>query len=242
MEIINYSHEANCSTSAILLPMELPDFKYEKELWQKGYEFVAGADEVGRGSFAGPVTAACVVFAANSNFQAPIFNEFSKEIIINDSKKLRPRQREKAAEWIKENALFWAIGAASVMEINKLGVGRATQTAFRRAIASCELEIDYLLVDAFWVPYLRGLSKKCQKPIKKGDCLSISIAAASIVAKVERDALMRKLSRKFKEYGWSRNKGYGTREHQEAIQKHGITKHHRKAFISSFFSPAQFDI
>jgi len=209
--------------------MELPDFKYEKKLWQEGYQFVAGADEVGRGSFAGPVVTAAVIF--DQRVVVP-----NHEITINDSKKLRPKQREKAVIWIKENALSWTIGASSVAEINRLGVGRATQIAFRRAIASCRLGIEYLLVDAFYVPYLKGLSKKRQKPIKKGDSLSISIAAASIIAKVERDSLMRRLSRQHKEYGWGKNKGYGTRQHREAIQKYGTTKHHRKTFVETFLN------
>ncbi|KKT33453.1 MAG: Ribonuclease HII [Candidatus Woesebacteria bacterium GW2011_GWB1_44_11b] len=219
--------------------MDLPDFNFEEKLWQRGFRFVAGADEVGRGSFAGPVVAAAVVFeptalALSSRAFGSQKGANRSLVQINDSKKLRPRQREKAAIWIKENAYSWAIGASSVAEINKLGVGKATQIAFRRAIAGCELDIEYLLIDAFYVPYLRGLNKRRQKPIVKGDSLSVSIAAASIIAKVERDGLMRKLSRQFKEYRWGKNKGYGTKEHREAIKKYGTTKHHRRAFTTKW--------
>ena len=112
----------------------MPDFSFEKALWKKNYKAVAGVDEVGRGSFAGPVVAGCVVFHS-------IFNE---ALVINDSKKLTSIQREKADKWIKENALCWGIGEASVTEINRLGIVKATEKAFRRAIANCTLSINYL--------------------------------------------------------------------------------------------------
>lgn len=217
--------------------MQLPDFKFERRLWEKGYRFVAGADEVGRGSFAGPVVAATVILDQNTATLP------GQGIIVNDSKKLSSKQREKAGSWIKESVLDWGIGQASVSEINRLGLSRATQRAFRRAVAACSLEINYLLVDAFFIPYLKGLNKNRQKPIKKGDSLSFSIAAASILAKVRRDKILSQLGKKqpFKKYGWERNKGYGTKEHREAILKHGITSHHRRKFTDSFFSRVQSD-
>jgi ribonuclease HII len=217
--------------------MKLPNFSLERKLWKSGYRIIAGVDEVGRGALAGSVIAGCVVFAANSNYQFPIFNQFLKKININDSKQLTPRQREKADKWIRQNALSWGIGEASVAAINRLGIVKATQIAFRHAIAKCK--VDFLLIDAFYIPYVKGLPRKnpaCagrQKAIIKGDTKSISIAAASIIAKVYRDKLMLNLNKqaKYKKYGWGRNKGYGTLEHRTAIKKYGVTKLHRKQFV-----------
>ncbi len=236
----------------------LPDFKYEKKLWKRRYGIVAGLDEVGRGSFAGPVVAAACAFApASSRGSSTLLGpELPKDsasavgtrqsrrdsmIIINDSKKLNPRQREIAANWIIKNSLTWGIGEASVGLINRIGIGKATATAFRKAISDANVrlktqdlkQIDYLLIDAFYVPYVRGLRRKNQKPIINGDEKSISIAAASIIAKVYRDKLMASLGQKpkYKKYNWEKNKGYGTLEHREAIKKYGITKLHRKVFV-----------
>lgn len=214
------------------------DFFFEKALWKKGFTHIAGVDEVGRGSFAGPVVAGCVVFMSQfpiSNFQIP------NGIKIDDSKKLTPRQRERAEVWIKENSIAWGIGEAPVSLINRIGMGKATKVAFRRAINSAKSKIqnsnaklDYLLIDAFYIPFVRGLRRKNQKAIIDGDEKSITIAAASIIAKVYRDALMRNLSHKYPRYGWGRNKGYGTKEHQMAIKKYGLTRYHRKKFVETF--------
>ncbi len=230
--------------------MKLPDFSLERRLWRKGFKAVAGVDEVGRGCFAGPVVAAAVAFAPIKNLKFKIKNY---GIRIDDSKKLRPKQREKAEKWIKENALSWGIGEASATLINRIGMARATNAAFRRAIINCKLSIDYLLIDAFYIPYVNGIqmprknarknhasrdSRARQKAITHGDEKSLSIAAASIIAKVYRDKIMLGLSKqsKYKKYGWGRNKGYGTREHQGAIRKHGLTRYHRKAFVETFLS------
>lgn len=206
---------------------QMPDFGFEKKLWKKGFSMIGGVDEVGRGCLAGPVFAGCVVFKNQ---------ELIRDIKINDSKKLKPHEREIANVWIKENCLSYGIGMATVSEINKQGIVKATEKAFRRAIMDCELKIEYLLIDAFYVPYVKGLSKINQKPIIKGDNISISIAAASITAKVERDKLMLRLSKNksYLGYGWGRNKGYGTREHQKAIKDFGLTKYHRTQFVRAF--------
>lgn len=213
--------------------MTLPDFSFEKKVWKKSYRVVAGIDEVGRGCFAGPVVAAAVVFAPNFKFE--ILN--SKQIRINDSKKLNFKQREKSSYWIRRNALAYGIGKANVGEINKFGIKKASEMAFRRAIKNCGKRIDYLLVDAFYIPYVKGLRRKNQTPIVKGDTKSVSIAAASIIAKVYRDKLMRAISEdpKYKKYRWQENKGYGTLRHRKAIMKYGITKLHRKKFVETFF-------
>lgn len=241
-----------------------PNFLYEKRLWRKGFKYVAGVDEVGRGCFAGPVVAGCVVFAPISNYslglspgrrQFPIISEKGEEIIIDDSKNMRPRKREKAAKWIKDNAKTWGTGEVSARVINRIGMTKATQMAFRRAVDNASHRLgkraDYLLIDHFFAPYVRGLPmarKKArrnrklsdgrarQKAIVNGDEKSISIAAASIIAKVYRDKEMAGLSRKprYKKYGWGRNKGYGTREHREVIIKFGMTRYHRRIFVETF--------
>lgn len=202
----------------------MPDFEIEKGIWRSGFRVVGGMDEVGRGSFAGPVVAGVVVFERS----------IKPPIKINDSKKLTAKQREEADRWIRDNALIVKLGQASVTQINKLGIKKATDVAFRRAVAG--LKLDYLLIDAFYVPYVRGLKMESQKAIIKGDSLSYSIAAASIVAKVYRDNLMINLSQEYSHYFWQENKGYGTKFHREAIKKYGPSKFHRKDFIKNCVS------
>ncbi len=201
----------------------LPTFKFEKEYWDKDLKVIAGIDEVGRGALAGPVVAGCVIFKQNQNI----------EILIHDSKILTQKQREIANVWIKENSLSWGIGSATVSQINKFGIVKATEIAFRKAIKNTQINIDQLLIDAFYIPHVKGLRHKNQQPIIKGDSLSLSIAAASIIAKVHRDTLMTKLALnpKYKEYQWKNNKGYGTSIHREAIKKHGKTRLHRVSFL-----------
>ncbi|MBI4153438.1 ribonuclease HII [Candidatus Woesebacteria bacterium] len=208
-----------------------PNFSFERKLWKR-LSYVAGVDEVGRGSFAGAVVAGCVIF--EKGLQIP------ENIKINDSKKLTSRQRERTNDWIKENALSWGIGEVQASVINRLGMAKATKMAFRKAISEARkrprISIDFLLVDAFFIPYVRQLPKGRQMAIIDGDEKSISIGAASIIAKVYRDKMMLRLGKrpKFKKYGWGRNKGYGTRKHQLAIKKYGITRYHRKAFVKNF--------
>lgn len=203
--------------------MILPNFSFEKPVWKKGFKAIAGVDEVGRGSFAGPVVAGCVVFSPEV--------KIPKEIVINDSKLVSPKRRLIASDWIKGNAISWGIGEGSVAQINKFGIKKATEIAFRKAIK--KVSPDYLLIDAFYIPYVKGLRRKNQMAIVKGDTKSLSIAAASIIAKVYRDKLMTALSKKpkYKKYKWGKNKGYGTRLHRNAIKKYGITKYHRKDFV-----------
>ena len=217
--------------------MKLPDFSFEKGLYKKGYRFIAGVDEVGRGCFAGPIVTGCVIF--------PLDLIIPDSIVINDSKKMRPKWREKSAVWIKENALSWGVGEVSAQKINKVGMGKAAKIAFRKAISNARKRfgkpIDYLLIDAFFIPYVPGLPAKRQRrqlAIINGDEKSVSIAGASIIAKVYRDNLMLRLSKrpKYRKYGWGRNKGYGTREHQSAIRKYGTTRQHRKVFVETWIN------
>lgn len=230
--------------------MTLPNFRYEKKLWKKGYKFVAGVDEVGRGCFAGPVVAGCVVFPKDT-----IFKVKDSKIKIDDSKRLTAKQREKADSWIKKNAIAWGIGETPTSLINRIGMGKATKTAFRRSISDARKrlngKIDFLLADAFFISFVPGLPTKRRKDKKgkfrknpkgrqlaiiDGDQKSVSIAGASIIAKVYRDNLMSKLSKKpkFRKYGWDKNKGYGTKKHQKAIKKYGITRYHRRQFVKAF--------
>jgi ribonuclease HII len=231
--------------------MTFPDFLFERKLHKQGYKLIAGIDEVGRGAFAGAVVAGCVVF----NNQ--IYKSANLQIKIDDSKKLTSKQREKADKWIRENCLACAVGSASVAQINKLGIKKATEIAFRKAVREANnclqstdyrllpkektvdrrpFAIDYLLIDAFNIPRVSGLPLHKQNAIIKGDSRSISIAAASIIAKVHRDNLMTSLSKKskYKKYQWHKNKGYGTREHREAISKYGATRLHRKTFVNTW--------
>lgn len=230
-----------------------PDFSFEKKLWERGLNIVAGVDEVGRGCFAGPVVAGCAIFSKSTIIP--------ENIVIDDSKKLSPTQRERGSTWIKENALTWGIGEVPTSIINRVGMAKATKMAFRKSVSEARKRfgksIDYLLIDAFFIPYTRQLPtrrkkdgkgrylknpKGRQKAIINGDEKSLSIAAASIIAKVYRDKLMLKLSKnvKFKKYGWGRNKGYGTKEHQLAIKAYGITRYHRKEFVKNFLPKAGF--
>jgi len=213
--------------------MNFPSDFFEKKVWKEGFRVVAGADEVGRGCFAGPVVAAIVVFKPGFDF-----NFKDLRININDSKKLTTKRREETAFWIKKRALFYGIGKASVAQINKFGIKKASEIAFRSAIKNSKKRIDFLLVDAFYIPFIKGLRRKNQLSIIKGDEKSYSIAAASIIAKVYRDRLMEKLgeNKKYKKYLWVKNKGYGTQDHREAILKFGITNLHRKDFVNTFLS------
>lgn len=176
---------------------------------------MAGLDEVGRGALAGPVTAAICVLKDR---------ELVKE--VRDSKMLSEKKRKKLARLIKNRAKGWAIAFVSSSEIEKLGIQQATYLAFRRAIQKLTQPIDYLLVDAYRVPQI----KIPQKALKKGDQICLSIAAASVLAKVARDELMRKMAQKYSGYYFEKNKGYGTKEHLAALEKLGPSPIHRRNF------------
>lgn len=232
----NYNGEA----SRIILKlynklMKKPSFKEEKKIWREGCEFVIGVDEVGRGSFAGPVVAGAIVFKKNSKLK----NSLSE---INDSKLLNQKKRNVLAKEIKREASLYAVSIIGVSVINKLGIKKATEKAFRKAISNIISKTSkkseysilntqyYLLADGFNIKYIRGIGLVNQKAIIKGDRKSISIAAASIIAKVYRDRLMRKLNRKYPGYGFAKNKGYGTKFHRDALKKYGLTEIHRTSF------------
>lgn len=197
--------------------MIFPTLELEESLWDKGYRYICGLDEVGRGCFAGPVVVSAVVFPQGVALPDG----------IADSKLLKPKHREQLAIRIKSQAACWSVAEVSVSVINKVGIGKATQMAFRKALRLLSVQVDYVLIDAF---YVKHLDRKKQEPIKDGDKICASISAASIVAKVYRDDLMKKLHKKYPRYGLAKHKGYGTKEHQEAIRKHGLSRIHRKSF------------
>ena len=197
--------------------MIFPTLDLEKKLWQSGYSVICGLDEVGRGSFAGPVVVGAVVFPRDCLIPTD----------VADSKLLKPRQRERLSKEIKKSALYWSVAEISVNHINNLGIGRATQKAFRKALKLLEKRPDFVLIDAF---YLKHFNRKKQRAVKDGDKICASISAASIIAKVYRDKLMKKISKKYPQYGFSKHKGYGTKFHQNAIRRYGLSKIHRKSF------------
>lgn len=192
------------------------NFDHEVKIWASGIKLIAGIDEVGRGSWAGPVVAAAVVFPQNYN---PNFDIF-------DSKLLLPKYREIIAGKIKRVAKI-GLGEIGVGVINKIGIGKASQKAFRAALMNLPLVPQFYLIDAFYIQYW---ARENQLPIKKGDFICASIAAASIVAKVYRDNLMKGLDKKYPGYGFATHKGYGTKTHQLALKNHSFSPIHRKSF------------
>lgn len=203
----------------------LPDFEEEKKLWSKGFKYIIGIDEVGRGAFAGPVCTAGVVFECET--------KELMEMGINDSKLLKASSREKLAQVIKEKCLSFSIQTSEIDIINNYGIVKATEIAFKKTVEDIVKKMNilsndfFILVDGF---ESKELSQFNQKGIIKGDRNSISIAAASIIAKVYRDDLMTELSKIHPEYNLAKHKGYGTREHREAIKKNGLSIIHRTSF------------
>jgi ribonuclease HII len=191
----------------------------ERRLWNDGYERVAGLDEAGRGCLAGPVVAAAVIMPAEVEIPA-----------IQDSKSIPEDERLAAREQIEERALAWAVGQCSPEEIDALNILQAALTAMRRAAADLEPAPDFLLVDGNQWGDPSIDAPWPAEPVVKGDAKSQSIAAASIIAKTERDALMRRLADDHPEYGWSTNVGYPTQQHYDAIKAHGVTEWHRRSF------------
>lgn len=188
------------------------DFSIENDV---GANFIAGVDEAGRGPLCGPVVAAAVIFPTR-DIEIPV--------VIRDSKKMSAAQRAVAYDWITKNTI-WATGQCTPAEIDELNILWASMRAMERAVAGLGQTPDMCLIDGNRVPKnLRG------RAIIKGDAKSLSIAAASIVAKETRDKIMRELAAEFPMYGWERNAGYPTAEHLLAIKKYGITKHHRRTF------------
>lgn len=188
---------------------------FETHWLAKGYTRIAGLDEAGRGPLAGPVVAAAVILPPGERYPG-----------ITDSKKLRPADREKGYDLIREHALTFAISEVSQEEIDKLNILVATRKAMERAILQLSPTPGFLLIDGI-VPVETDIPQKC---IKKGDQKSQSVAAASILAKVTRDRLMEAFHEQYPQYNFKKNKGYGTREHLEALRAHGACPIHRRSF------------
>lgn len=192
-----------------------PSFRYEKLLWRKGIKFIAGIDEVGRGAFAGPLVAAAVILPKNFTING-----------IKDSKLLTPQKRQILSKYIIKNVLDYSISEVNLFYINRHGVGKAVQKGFLDAVNKLKIKPNYILVDGYKVKNL----KYEQKGIIHGDSISVSIAAASIIAKVYRDNLMIKLHKNYPQYNFFENKGYGTKYHRDALKKYGLCKIHRSSF------------
>ena len=191
---------------------------YERDCWAAGYGLVAGVDEVGRGPLAGPVVAAAV-----------ILTQECKIVGVNDSKKLSAKKREELYEVILEQSLAYGIGVVSNERIDEINILQATYEAMREAVSQLHPQADYILADAVTIP---GISTP-QKGIVKGDAKSISIGAASIIAKVYRDRLMEGYDSVYPGYGFAANKGYGSAEHIAGIQRLGLTPIHRRSFVKN---------
>jgi ribonuclease HII len=189
---------------------------FEKQAWAEGFKFVAGVDEVGRGCLAGPVVAAACILDPSK----PLPNG------IDDSKKLTAKRREQIAAELKENALAFAIGQIEAEEIDRINILEATKQAMLSAIAELEPTADFLLIDALQLKQ----SPLPQKAIIKGDTISASIAAASILAKTFRDSLMVEYDVEFPQYGFAGHKGYGAAVHLESLRSNGPCRLHRKTF------------
>lgn len=190
-------------------------FLYEEDLWAKGHTAIAGVDEAGRGPLAGPVVAAAVIFPG-----------VTRLMDLNDSKKLTSAKRESLAGQIKKTALAWSIGMSTVEEIYQYNIHQAGLGAMRRAVSGLKIKPVFVLVDGFKIS---GLDIP-QMPLIGGDGLSASIAAASILAKVERDRIMDSYDQIYPQYGFSRHKGYATPEHLSALRLNGPCPIHRVGF------------
>lgn len=194
--------------------------EFEKEALAKGYKAVCGVDEAGRGPLAGPVCAAAVILPEGVVIDG-----------VNDSKKLSEKKRESLFDVIREQALSYSIAYATVDEIEEINILNATMLAMRRAIDGLEIKADYAMIDGNKIPPI-DIDAEC---IVKGDAKSMSIACASILAKVSRDRLLYKYAEEYPMYGFDKHKGYGTKVHREAILKYGPCQYHRKSFLKKLY-------
>lgn len=195
--------------------IEVNLYQYEEELWNKGKKYVGGVDEVGRGPLVGPVVTACVILP--HDFSCPG---------LTDSKKLSEKKRNEYYDYIMKNALSVSIGMKDEKVIDEVNIYEATKLAMYEAIEKSKITPDHVLIDAMKLENLNIPSTS----IIKGDAKSISIAAASVIAKVTRDRMMYELDKQYPQYDFKHNKGYPTKKHLEAIEKYGVLKQHRRSF------------
>ncbi len=190
--------------------------EFEKIAIEKGYSAVCGVDEAGRGPLAGPVCAAAVILPPNTVIDG-----------VNDSKKLSEKKRESLFDVIKETARSYCIAYASVEEIENMNILNATMLAMKRAVEGLDIKADYAMIDGNRLPDLE-IASEC---IVKGDAKSMSIACASILAKVSRDRLLYKYAEEYPQYHFDKHKGYGTKLHIEALKEYGPCPYHRMSFL-----------
>ncbi|WP_268913097.1 ribonuclease HII [Lentilactobacillus sp. SPB1-3] len=196
-------------------------FKFERQLWQQGIEFVAGVDEVGRGPLAGPVVAAAVILPSDFDL-----------VEVNDSKQLSQKKREMLAPLIKQEAVAFGFGVVDSQTIDRINIYESARQAMKLAVQDLSPQPDQLIVDAMNVPV-----NTPQLDMVKADAQSISVSAASIIAKVYRDELMLDYAKQYPEYDFEHNAGYGTKVHLDALRKYGATPIHRRSFspVSEMF-------
>ena len=206
---------------------DLDLLKYEKELYKEGYELIAGTDEAGRGPLCGPVVAAAVILPKTYKLEG-----------VNDSKKISEKKREKIYEEIVQEAIAYGVGIIDQEEIDKINILNATKKGLTIAIRQMEEKLeeknikkpDVILVDALTGIDTLGIP---YKSIIHGDAISYSIACASIIAKVTRDRIMRKMDEMYPQYGFAKHKGYGTATHMQAIRENGLCPLHRRSFVKN---------
>lgn len=212
----------------------LPHLQEEIALWNNGYT-VIGIDEVGRGAFAGPVYVSAVAFTPTTDLQ-----EITRlcTLGINDSKKLSPAKRKALSETLLTKNILHATASTDCDTINAKGIMHALNSAILQVTQELSAKIPqqkaFVLLDGTHDPYKNTPDNISYRNIIKGDGISLSIAAASIIAKVTRDTYMSELAKKFPIYGWQKNKGYGTADHRQAIQTHGPCNHHRTLYIKKY--------
>jgi ribonuclease HII len=202
-----------------------PDFQFEEALMLEGFVNIAGVDEAGRGPLAGPVVAAAVILDPD---------RLGQILGVDDSKKLSPAQRDRLYDVILGCCRGWGVGQASVREVDELNVLQAALLAMRRSLEQVSPKPDVALIDG---PFSAG-GNTPDRPLIGGDGKSLSVAAASILAKVTRDRLMRAYHEQFPNYGFDRHKGYGTQRHREALEQWGPCEIHRRTFLKNFRLPA----
>ena len=196
-----------------------PDFKFEEKIWSQGYLYIVGVDEAGRGALAGPVAAAALIFAPESQLAEQLLG-------VRDSKEMNTRSRAEWATRLGDLALDFGVGYTEPGEIDSIGIAPATKLAVRRALKMLQYRTQHILIDYIDLP-----GAACPvTSIVKGDARSLSIAAASILAKHNRDEIMREFEETYPGYGFANHKGYGTRAHFDALSRLGPTPIHRRSF------------
>ena len=197
----------------------MPDYEFEKAAVNSGFSCICGVDEAGRGPLAGPVCAAAVILPEGAVIEG-----------LDDSKKLTEKKREGLYDIIKETAVAYSVAYGTLEEIETVNILEATYLAMNRAIEGLSVKPDFALIDGNRIP--RGIKIPCET-IVKGDSKSMSVAAASVLAKVTRDRLMLEYDKKYPEYNFKKHKGYGTKEHTELIKQYGPCEIHRLSFLKN---------